>query len=111
MAHGESISASPSPSWTGKGEKVVDRCHLTVIGYGERTELILSGCPSQIENPPHGTMSLTRKVSDGTNCHSANRNNNTPDNRNNNMGFRVAAAPAGMGWISRSAGTGPRPVL
>lgn len=48
-----------------KGEKVVDRCHLTVIGYGERTELILSGCPSQIENPPHGTMSLMRKVSDG----------------------------------------------
>ncbi|MEI7955327.1 MAG: SUMF1/EgtB/PvdO family nonheme iron enzyme [Verrucomicrobiota bacterium] len=47
----------------------------------------------------------------GSNCRSANRNRNTPDNRNNNIGFRVAAAPAGMGWISRPAGTGLRPVL
>ncbi|MCX6876002.1 MAG: hypothetical protein NTW21_19670 [Verrucomicrobia bacterium] len=51
---------------------------------------------------------------DGSNRRSANRNNhnrNTPDNRNHNIGFRVAAAPAGMGWISLTAGTGPRPVL
>ena len=26
------------------------------------------------------------------NCRSANRNRNSPDNRNNNLGFRVAAA-------------------
>jgi len=26
------------------------------------------------------------------NCRSAYRNNNTPDNRNNNIGFRLAAA-------------------
>ncbi|MBU4184729.1 MAG: hypothetical protein KKC23_00735 [Proteobacteria bacterium] len=25
------------------------------------------------------------------NCRSANRNNNTPDNRNNNLGFRLAS--------------------
>lgn len=28
-----------------------------------------------------------------SNCRVANRNNNTPDNRNNNLGFRVALAP------------------
>jgi hypothetical protein len=27
-----------------------------------------------------------------SNCRSANRNRNTPDNRNNNLGFRVAVA-------------------
>jgi formylglycine-generating enzyme required for sulfatase activity len=27
------------------------------------------------------------------NCRSGNRNNNTPDNRNNNMGFRLAFSP------------------
>ena len=48
-----------------KGEKISDRCHITVIGYGERTELIVGGRPSQIEVPPHGTVSMTRKVSDG----------------------------------------------
>ena len=48
-----------------KGEKISDRCHITVIGYGERTELVLGGRPSEIEIPPHGTMSLTRKVPDG----------------------------------------------
>ena len=32
-----------------------------------------------------------------SNCRSANRNRNTPDNRNNNLGFRVAAAPSRRG--------------
>ncbi|MBX2890472.1 MAG: SUMF1/EgtB/PvdO family nonheme iron enzyme [Saprospiraceae bacterium] len=27
------------------------------------------------------------------NCRVSNRNNNTPDNRNNNLGFRVASSP------------------
>jgi formylglycine-generating enzyme required for sulfatase activity len=27
---------------------------------------------------------------DAQNCRAANRNNNTPDNRNNNLGFRLA---------------------
>ena len=39
------------------GEKMKDRCHLTVIGYGEKTELIIGGRPSEIENPPHGKKS------------------------------------------------------
>ncbi|MEI7938577.1 MAG: hypothetical protein WCK27_17980 [Verrucomicrobiota bacterium] len=30
----------------------------------------------------------------GRNCRSANRNNNNPSNRNNNIGFRVVLAPA-----------------
>jgi hypothetical protein len=29
-----------------------------------------------------------------TNSRSANRNNNTPDNRNNNLGFRLSSLPA-----------------
>jgi len=29
---------------------------------------------------------------DAHNCRSANRNNNTPDNRNNNIGFRLASS-------------------
>ncbi len=33
----------------------------------------------------------------GRNCRSANRNRNTPDNRNQDNGFRLAAAPAGRG--------------
>ncbi|WP_428846465.1 SUMF1/EgtB/PvdO family nonheme iron enzyme [Porphyromonas levii] len=28
---------------------------------------------------------------DADNCRSANRNNNNPDNRNNNLGFRVVS--------------------
>ena len=28
------------------------------------------------------------------NCRASNRNNNEPDNRNNNLGFRLAAAPS-----------------
>jgi hypothetical protein len=36
------------------------------------------------------------------NCRAANRNRNTPDNRNNNLGFRVAAAPReGMDFPAR----------
>ncbi len=30
----------------------------------------------------------------GRNCRSANRNNNWPGNRNNNLGFRAVLAPA-----------------
>ena len=33
------------------------------------------------------------------NCRSANRNRNNPDNRNNNIGFRVASASAA--WKAR----------
>jgi len=29
----------------------------------------------------------------GQNCRSANRNNNSPDNRNNNIGFRLVFVP------------------
>jgi hypothetical protein len=32
------------------------------------------------------------------NCRSANRNRNSPENRNNNLGFRVALAPSAE-WI------------
>jgi hypothetical protein len=34
----------------------------------------------------------------GRNARSAQRNNNTPDNRNHNIGFRLARAQCGAGW-------------
>ena len=34
----------------------------------------------------------------GRNVRSAQRNNNTPDNRNNNIGFRLARAQCDAGW-------------
>ena len=39
----------------------------------------------------------------GRNCRSANRNRNTPDNRNNNLGFRLAATPPGPSWKAAPA--------
>jgi len=45
---------------------------------------------------------------DSTNCRSAYRNNNTPDNRNNNYGLRLVRAPkcrnSGMGIPGESLG-------
>jgi len=41
------------------------------------------------------------------NCRSANRNNNTPDNRNNNLGFRLASTRerwAGSGLFTDGPG-------
>jgi len=36
-------------------------------------------------------------INNGRNCRSANRNNNTPDNANNNIGFRLARAQCAVG--------------
>ena len=47
------------------GEKMKDRCHITVIGYGVKTEMIIGGMPSEIKTPPHGKETYKRKVSDG----------------------------------------------
>ena len=51
-----------------------------------------------------GPRRLERRVNRGgswnnnaQNCRSANRNRNTPTNRNNNLGFRVARIPSGSG--------------
>lgn len=43
------------------------------------------------------------------NCRSANRNNNTPDNRNNNLGFRVLAARRLGRSARRRTGQSPVP--
>ncbi|MCX6277966.1 MAG: SUMF1/EgtB/PvdO family nonheme iron enzyme [Bacteroidetes bacterium] len=32
-------------------------------------------------------------INNAFNCRRGNRNNNTPDNRNNNLGFRLAFVP------------------
>ncbi|MFI5386957.1 MAG: DUF4058 family protein [Fimbriimonadales bacterium] len=42
------------------------------------------------------------------NCRPANRNRNTPENRNNNLGFRVAAAQPAR-WIPSRTGPGVHP--
>lgn len=47
------------------GEKIKDRCHISVIGYGEKTEMIVGGLPTEIKNPPHGHQTYKRKISDG----------------------------------------------
>ena len=44
---------------------------------------------------------------DPRNCRPANRNRNTPENRNNNLGFRVAAALPAR-WIPRRTGPAAR---
>ncbi len=36
-------------------------------------------------------------LNDARNCRAANRNRNEPQNRNDNLGFRVAAAPRARG--------------
>ena len=36
-------------------------------------------------------------INNGRNCRSANRNNNSPDNANNNIGFRLARAQYAVG--------------
>lgn len=41
---------------------------------------------------------------DASNCRSANRNRNSPDNRNNNLGFRVALSSLWM-WMHRTEPT------
>jgi hypothetical protein len=48
------------------------------------------------------------------NCRSANRNRNNPDNRNNNLGFRVALAQVKAGWpqgTEPAAVPSPQPVV
>lgn len=42
--------------------------------------------------------------SNAQNCRSAYRNNNSPDNRNNNVGFRVLAARHHAGWLATEQG-------
>ncbi|MEI6150263.1 MAG: SUMF1/EgtB/PvdO family nonheme iron enzyme [bacterium] len=56
---------------------------------------------SQIQNPlgfrPQGSNRVIRGGSwnnNANNCRVANRNNNWPDNRNNNIGFRAVRPPA-----------------
>ena len=48
-----------------KGEKISDRCTVTVIGYGKSVSAVVAGSPSQIANPPHGTQTLKKQGSDG----------------------------------------------
>ncbi|MBM4093652.1 MAG: hypothetical protein FJ276_30240 [Planctomycetes bacterium] len=55
-----------------------------------------SGCPPRADRVSGPSSSGSNRVNRGgswnnnaRNCRSANRNRNDPDNRNNNLGFRV----------------------
>ena len=68
--------------------------------------------PSGSATDPTGATSGSYRVIRGgswnnnaRNCRSANRNRNTPENRNNNLGFRVLRSPIGS-----AAGGGAKPV-
>lgn len=47
------------------GEVVKDRCHLGVIGYGETTQVLVGGRPSELGKQVKGTMNVKKRVSDG----------------------------------------------
>jgi len=60
-------------------------------------------------DPPGASRASNRVIRGGSwnnnarNCRPANRNRNTPENRNNNLGFRVAAAQPAR-WIPHRTG-------
>ena len=43
-------------------------------------------------------------INDGRHCRAANRNGNDPANRNQNIGFRPALAPAGSALVEPARG-------
>jgi hypothetical protein len=47
------------------GEKPKDRCHISVIGYGKTTAMVLGGMPSEIREPVHGHKVYKKKIADG----------------------------------------------
>jgi len=60
--------------------------------------------PSSAQPNPTGLGTGSNRVNrggswnnDAQNCRAANRNNNTPDNRNNNLGFRLALSLQSVG--------------
>ena len=64
---------------------------MPTAGHSEKTYFCLSKV-----NRRKGSNRVLRGGSwnnNADNCRVANRNNNTPENRNNNNGFRVARSP------------------
>jgi hypothetical protein len=57
-----------------------------------RVTLIISGRPKSTTKASHRVIRSASWNNNPRNCRPANRNRNTPVNRNNNLGFRVAAA-------------------
>jgi len=47
------------------GDKMKDRCHIAVIGYGKTTQLLIEGLPTEIEDPTYGTRTVKGKQPDG----------------------------------------------
>ena len=46
------------------GSKIKDRCHVSVIGYGEQVECLIDGMISDVYNSPIATRKVTRLVPD-----------------------------------------------
>lgn len=47
------------------GKKSVDRCLITVIGYADKVDILLSGTLSTIDNSPTRMLIENKKISDG----------------------------------------------
>src|SRR5437016_5069235 len=70
------------------------------VPHTDRGSLELAVSPGGGTTTPGGRSQGSNRVirggiwnNHGQNCRAANRNRNTPTNRNNNLGFRVARAP------------------
>lgn len=47
------------------GQEIKDRCHVSVIGYGEQVECLIDGMISDVFNSPIATRKVTKLVPDG----------------------------------------------
>jgi uncharacterized protein YegL len=47
------------------GDSVRDRCHIGVVGYGQTTDILVGGRPSELIEQIKGLETSTRKVPDG----------------------------------------------
>jgi hypothetical protein len=90
-----------------------ERCFATQCGgvgferRGERLFAHLKGAWRSRRGPASGSNRVKRGGSwnnNANNCRVANRNNNSPDNSNNNLGFRLVSTTHGKDALSH-----PRP--
>ena len=47
------------------GSEIKDRCHVSVIGYGDRVECLIDGMISEVYRSPIATRKVKRLISDG----------------------------------------------
>jgi uncharacterized protein YegL len=47
------------------GDRVMDRCHIGVVGYGQTTDILVAGRPSELGQQIKRIQTFTKKVTDG----------------------------------------------